>query len=309
MEKRAGAATCALAVLRIHGCGCQLACWLNTLCCPLPPPPALSLPADHPPLPPHHVHRLRHLLPRRHGLPPDRGGADRGGWAGSRAALGRAAGGVCSADASPSWRRLAAAAGRSAPVCLCRDASCTHSFFPSPSAPPAEQVPVVLELASDLLDRRCPIFRDDTCVFVSQVGAAAGRRCVDTSWACADGCSDLFGVAANVSAAPAQQFGAARTFTCPACSPAMPCHSAHPSHPLPAAVWRDRRHLPRPGVRQGLRRAVRGRDQHRRLRHRPQHPRRHPHQRRWVPGPVFIVSPWQLRSTHFIPPRLTYSTR
>lgn len=24
------------------------------------------------------------------------------------------------------------------------------------------QVPVVLELASDLLDRRCPIFRDDT---------------------------------------------------------------------------------------------------------------------------------------------------
>ena len=32
------------------------------------------------------------------------------------------------------------------------------------------QVPVVLELASDLLDRRCPIFRDDTCVFVSQVG-------------------------------------------------------------------------------------------------------------------------------------------
>ena len=32
------------------------------------------------------------------------------------------------------------------------------------------EIPVVLELASDLLDRRCPIFRDDTCVFVSQVG-------------------------------------------------------------------------------------------------------------------------------------------
>lgn len=30
-------------------------------------------------------------------------------------------------------------------------------------------IPVVLELASDLLDRRCPIFRDDTCIFVSQV--------------------------------------------------------------------------------------------------------------------------------------------
>ena len=30
-----------------------------------------------------------------------------------------------------------------------------------------------LELASDLLDRRCPIFRDDTCVFVSQSGETA----------------------------------------------------------------------------------------------------------------------------------------
>ncbi|KAG1675057.1 hypothetical protein FOA52_002716 [Chlamydomonas sp. UWO 241] len=34
-------------------------------------------------------------------------------------------------------------------------------------------LPVVLELASDLLDRRCPIFRDDTCVFVSQSGETA----------------------------------------------------------------------------------------------------------------------------------------
>ena len=34
-------------------------------------------------------------------------------------------------------------------------------------------IPVVLELASDLLDRRCPIFRDDTCVFVSQSGETA----------------------------------------------------------------------------------------------------------------------------------------
>mmetsp|Transcript_5978 Transcript_5978/g.15895 ORF Transcript_5978/g.15895 Transcript_5978/m.15895 type:complete len:698 (-) Transcript_5978:1845-3938(-) len=35
------------------------------------------------------------------------------------------------------------------------------------------EVPVVLELASDLLDRRCPIFRDDSCVFLSQSGETA----------------------------------------------------------------------------------------------------------------------------------------
>lgn len=34
-------------------------------------------------------------------------------------------------------------------------------------------LPVNLELASDLLDRRCPIFRDDMCVFVSQSGETA----------------------------------------------------------------------------------------------------------------------------------------
>jgi glucosamine--fructose-6-phosphate aminotransferase (isomerizing) len=34
-------------------------------------------------------------------------------------------------------------------------------------------LPVACELASDLLDRRCPIFRDDTCVFVSQSGETA----------------------------------------------------------------------------------------------------------------------------------------
>ena len=37
---------------------------------------------------------------------------------------------------------------------------------------------LMLELASDLLDRRCPIFRDDTCIFVSQVGAVEGGRWV-----------------------------------------------------------------------------------------------------------------------------------
>ncbi|KXZ56100.1 hypothetical protein GPECTOR_2g982 [Gonium pectorale] len=35
------------------------------------------------------------------------------------------------------------------------------------------EVPVMLELASDFLDRRCPIFRDDTCVFLSQSGETA----------------------------------------------------------------------------------------------------------------------------------------
>lgn len=30
-----------------------------------------------------------------------------------------------------------------------------------------------MELASDLLDRQCPIFREDTAVFVSQSGETA----------------------------------------------------------------------------------------------------------------------------------------
>ena len=34
-------------------------------------------------------------------------------------------------------------------------------------------VPVVLEVSSDFADRKCPIFRDDTCVFVSQSGETA----------------------------------------------------------------------------------------------------------------------------------------
>jgi glucosamine--fructose-6-phosphate aminotransferase (isomerizing) len=35
------------------------------------------------------------------------------------------------------------------------------------------EMPVALELASDFMDRRCPIFRDDMCVFVSQSGETA----------------------------------------------------------------------------------------------------------------------------------------
>lgn len=34
-------------------------------------------------------------------------------------------------------------------------------------------IPVTLELASDLMDRQAPIFRDDMCVFVSQSGETA----------------------------------------------------------------------------------------------------------------------------------------
>jgi glutamine---fructose-6-phosphate transaminase (isomerizing) len=34
-------------------------------------------------------------------------------------------------------------------------------------------LPVTLELASDVLDRRCPFFRDDTCIFISQSGETA----------------------------------------------------------------------------------------------------------------------------------------
>lgn len=34
-------------------------------------------------------------------------------------------------------------------------------------------IPVSVELASDFLDRKCPVFRDDVCVFVSQSGETA----------------------------------------------------------------------------------------------------------------------------------------
>ena len=34
-------------------------------------------------------------------------------------------------------------------------------------------LPVALELASDLQDRRCPLFRDDVCIFISQSGETA----------------------------------------------------------------------------------------------------------------------------------------
>lgn len=36
------------------------------------------------------------------------------------------------------------------------------------------ELPVMVELASDFLDRNTPVFRDDVCFFISQSGEAAG---------------------------------------------------------------------------------------------------------------------------------------
>ena len=36
------------------------------------------------------------------------------------------------------------------------------------------ELPVMIDLASDFLDRKTPIFRDDVCFFISQSGERAG---------------------------------------------------------------------------------------------------------------------------------------
>lgn len=51
------------------------------------------------------------------------------------------------------------------------------------------ELPVITELASDFLDRRCPIFRDDACFFVSQSGETADtllalRYCLERGALC-----------------------------------------------------------------------------------------------------------------------------
>lgn len=51
------------------------------------------------------------------------------------------------------------------------------------------EIPVSVELASDFLDRKCPIFRDDVCVFVSQSGETADtilalRYCLERGALC-----------------------------------------------------------------------------------------------------------------------------
>ena len=49
------------------------------------------------------------------------------------------------------------------------------------------QMPVMVDLASDFLDRNTPIFRDDTCIFISQSGEtvdtlSALRYCKECSY-------------------------------------------------------------------------------------------------------------------------------
>ncbi|KAG0244035.1 glutamine--fructose-6-phosphate transaminase (isomerizing) [Actinomortierella wolfii] len=51
------------------------------------------------------------------------------------------------------------------------------------------EIPVSTELASDFLDRKCPIFRDDVCVFISQSGETADtilamRYCLERGALC-----------------------------------------------------------------------------------------------------------------------------
>ena len=38
------------------------------------------------------------------------------------------------------------------------------------------ELPVMIDLASDFLDRKTPIFRDDVCFFISQSGEERGRE-------------------------------------------------------------------------------------------------------------------------------------
>ncbi len=51
------------------------------------------------------------------------------------------------------------------------------------------EIPISVELASDFLDRKTPIFRDDVCVFVSQSGETADtilamRYCLERGALC-----------------------------------------------------------------------------------------------------------------------------
>ncbi|KAJ1973286.1 glutamine--fructose-6-phosphate transaminase (isomerizing), partial [Dimargaris cristalligena] len=51
------------------------------------------------------------------------------------------------------------------------------------------EIPISAELASDFLDRRCPIFRDDVCIFISQSGETADtilamRYCLERGALC-----------------------------------------------------------------------------------------------------------------------------
>ena len=59
------------------------------------------------------------------------------------------------------------------------------------------EIPCIIELASDFLDRKTPIFRDDVCVFVSQSGETADtilalRYCQERGALCV-GCTNTVG--------------------------------------------------------------------------------------------------------------------
>lgn len=62
-----------------------------------------------------------------------------------------------------SRRMIMIACGTSYHTCLA-----TRSIFEE-----LTEMPVSVELASDFSDRKCPVFRDDTCIFVSQSGETA----------------------------------------------------------------------------------------------------------------------------------------
>jgi hypothetical protein len=134
---------------------------------------------------------------------------------------------------------------------------------------------VSLELASDLLDRRAPVFRDDMCVFVSQSGETA----------------DTLHVRAASRASPARHGRAPRArlwrqrsarMLRRAAAPAAG-DGARPGLRRARRAGRRRARAPRragAAVRQGQGRAVHRRDQHGRLGDRAVHALRRAHQRR-----------------------------
>ena len=46
---------------------------------------------------------------------------------------------------------------------------CTTDVFQQETT----ELPVIVDIASDFLDRQCPVFRDDVCFFISQSGETA----------------------------------------------------------------------------------------------------------------------------------------
>lgn len=60
---------------------------------------------------------------------------------------------------------------------FCCELDDAESAFPPQTRQVLEELtelPVMVELASDFLDRNTPVFRDDVCFFISQSGVQAG---------------------------------------------------------------------------------------------------------------------------------------